>query len=150
MADSLTDLAHDHHEINRQVLAVAASLRDLTPDAEAFVTFTGALADLQELLFSHFAVEEEGLFPFLAETFPQLATRVHDMIVAHDTICGALTRTRYLTPTAGNLAAIHTLYERFEVAYANHAASELALLTDLDARLSSEQRVTLTGLIHGL
>jgi iron-sulfur cluster repair protein YtfE (RIC family) len=150
MADSIAHLAHDHREINRQVLAVGAALRKLQHDRAALATFTAVLSNLHDLLFLHFAREEEGLFPFLAESFPELAERVHEMTVAHDAICGALTRARYFATGTGDVEAIRVMYERFEISYAGHASQEAALLHDVDARLDRAQRAALVGLIDDL
>lgn len=150
MPDSVQDLAHDHREINRQVFAVGALLLATEREPAKFAALAAALSGLHDLLFSHFAQEEEGLFPFLAETFPELAPGVHDMIAAHDRICGALTRALYLANQATHVTAIRAMYERFELAYSSHASKEATLLHELDARLSPDQRATLTGLLADL
>ncbi len=151
MTDSVQDLAHDHREINRQVFTVGALLHAAEREPAKLPALAAALSGLHDLLFSHFAREEEALFPFLAETFAELAPRVHDMIAAHDRICGALTRALYLaTQPTTNLAAIRAMYDRFELAYSTHASKEASLLHDLDAGLTPAQRATLTALIADL
>ena len=147
MPDSVHDLGHDHLEINRRVLAVGKLARDSNAAATSLVT---ALGDLRELLFFHFAREEEGVFPFIAEAFPDLAERARAMAVAHDTICGALARTVHLASAGSDAAAIVALYERFEVAYSSHASLEAALLDDLNARLDPANRASLVRLLEGL
>lgn len=150
MTDSVSDLTHDHRDINQRVLAVSGALRQLDGDTDGFSAFTVGISELHDLLFAHFAREEEGLFPFLADALPDLAGRVHDMTIAHDTICGALTRARHLATSPDNLEAVRTMYERFELAYATHASTETALLADLETRLAPDQRAALEGLLDGL
>ena len=150
MTDSISDLAHDHHELNRHVLAAGSALRALLRDPAARPAFETALSNLHDLLFDHFAREEEAMFPFIADAFADLATRVHDMTIAHDTICGALTRALHLANNTGEAEPIRALYERFEQAYAGHAALEATLLRELDQRLSSAQREQLGSLLEDL
>jgi hypothetical protein len=150
MSDSVHALGHDHLEINRQVLAVGALLRKLQRDGNAASVLVTALGELCELLFFHFAREEEGVFPFIADAIPELAERARAMSIAHDTICGALARTFHLASAGGDVVAIVTMYERFEVTYASHASLEASLLEDLDARLDPAQRATLVAMLKGL
>ena len=111
---------------------------------------TKPLVELRENLFLHFAREEEGLFPFVAQHVSALAEQIHVMEVAHDTICGALVRMVHLTSTAAPLATVEHVFERFENAYAAHAVAESELLGELATRLDSEQRTTLAALVEGL
>jgi non-ribosomal peptide synthetase component F len=147
MSDSVRDLAHDHREINRQVLAagVLARRRD-APAAE----LVAALGQLRDALFTHFALEEEGLFPFLAAALPALAERAHALGIAHDTICGALVRSFDLASKGADAAAIEAVFERFETAYANHSSVEAVLLDDVGRMLDGEQRAKLAGVLAGL
>jgi iron-sulfur cluster repair protein YtfE (RIC family) len=148
MGDPVHDLSHDHAEINGRVLAVAGLLKQSRPTADPNVAL--ALDELRELLFLHFAREEEGLFPLVAEAAPALAAQVHDMAVAHDAICGALARACHLAQSLGETSALTTVYERFEHAYAMHARAEASLLSQLDQVLDAEQRNRLAALIEGL
>jgi len=152
MNDLVQDLVHDHADINRRVFALGATIRTLDRDdgqgmALALVT---RLGELRELLFLHFAREEEGLFPFVAEVVPDLAEPVHAMALAHDAICGGLARMYHLASTNAELGQITSLFTRFEAAYATHAETEAELLKTLSARLDSEQRARLWELVRGL
>jgi hypothetical protein len=69
------------------------------------------------------------------------------MIAAHDTICGALRRALYLVSDPKNVAALHTMFARFELAYSAHASEEATLLRELDVRLDLDQRAALSALI---
>ena len=152
MIDPVQDLVHDHADINRRVFALGATIRTLDRDdgqgmALALVT---RLGELRELLFLHFAREEEVLFPFVAEVVPDLAEPVHAMALAHDAICGGLARMYHLASTNAELGQITSLFTRFEAAYATHAETEAELLKTLSARLDSEQRARLWELVRGL
>jgi iron-sulfur cluster repair protein YtfE (RIC family) len=152
MTDPIQDLAHDHTDINRRVLALGSAVRALGRDdgdgmALALVT---RLGELRELLFLHFAREEEGLFPFVSETVPDLAEQVHAMALAHDAICGGLARMNHLAAANAEIATIAAVFSRFEIAYASHAEIEAEILHTLGVRLDPEQRERLAVLVRGL
>lgn len=75
MSDPVRDLAHDHADLNRRVLALAAAFGTCsrTPDASA-ESLAPKLVELRETLFLHFVREEEGLFPFMW-TWPRSSSR---------------------------------------------------------------------------
>jgi len=145
--DPVGDLAHDHAALNRAVVALGARL------AERDVT-SGDVADelvaLREELFHHFAQEEEGLFPFVAEAFPDHADRIDEMARAHDGICGALARACHLAADDADKALVIAMFARFEVAYATHAKLEGGLLEELGPKLSLAQRQRLADLVRDL
>lgn len=143
MPDGLLPIRHDHAALNRRVLDASA----LVAARASSETLAAALVDLREELFAHFAEEEEGLFPFVAQVLPSLAARVHEMTIAHDAICAALSRACYAAQaSADHLAS----YERFEEAYAVHARSESDLLDRLRGMLDEAQRDRLAQLIAEL
>jgi len=152
MTDPIQELAHDHADINRRVIALGAAVRALARDdgdgmALALVT---RLDELRELLFLHFAREEEGLFPFVSEAVPDLAEQVHAMALAHDAICGGLARMYHLAAANADIATIGAVFSRFEIAYASHAEMEAEILHALGGRLGREQREQLAVLVRGL
>ncbi|HEY0194713.1 MAG TPA: hemerythrin domain-containing protein [Kofleriaceae bacterium] len=158
MSDPIDDLTHDHADINRRVLAVGSAIRALDREggdglARALVKQVG---ELRELVFRHFAREEEGLFPFVTEAFPdagessELGQAVQAMAVAHDAICGALARVYHLAEANAEIAAITLVFGRFETAYASHAETEAQFLRKLAASLAPGQRDQLAALVHGL
>jgi hypothetical protein len=152
MTDPVEDLVHDHADINRRVLTLGSAIRALDRNdgngmALALVT---RLGELRELLFLHFAREEEGLFPFVAEAVPELAEQVHAMAVAHDAICGGLARMYHLASTNEDLAVILVVFARFEAAYGSHADTEATLLHELSQKLDPAQRAQLSELVRGL
>lgn len=148
--DPLKALAHDHGDLNRRVLALGARIRTLHGRAAGSDELSFELAELRDVLFFHFAREEEGLFPFVAETVPELRGQVDIMSVAHDTICGSLARMVHLAATSASIATIAALFDRFENTYAAHAHAESELLDSLEARLDAKQRVQLLDLVAGI
>jgi iron-sulfur cluster repair protein YtfE (RIC family) len=148
MRDAVLDLVHDHAALNRRILAIGGLVRQL--DRTRVPELVAPLRELREELFLHFAREEEGLFPFVAEAVSDLADRVHEMALAHDAICGALVRMIHLANTGGTPKAIAGLHGRFERAYAAHAKSEAELLDALQSRLDPDQRSRLAALVDGL
>lgn len=152
LTDPIDDLTHDHADINRRVLAIGMALRALDRDggdglARALLKHVG---ELRELVFLHFAREEEGLFPFVADAVPDLVASVQDMSVAHDAICGALARVYHLAEASAGISAITAVFTRFEAAYASHAETEAEFLRKLAASLAPAQRDQLAALVHGL
>jgi len=152
MTDPVQELVHDHADINRRVLALGAAIRalDRRDGGGMAVALVPRLGELRELLFLHFAREEEGLFPFVAETVPELADRVHAMAMAHDAICGGLARMCHLASANAELAHVLAVFARFEAGYASHADAEAELLRELTTRLDAEQRGRLADLVRGL
>ena len=151
MTDPIDQLTHDHGDLNRRVLAIGTQVRSLqrvtSSTTESLVT---PLRELREMLFLHFAREEEGLFPFVTEHLVELSAQIHEMEVAHDTICGALARMVHLAQTDSTLALVAQLFDRFENAYADHAQMEAELLDSLSTRLDDDQRTRLAALVDGL
>ena len=145
MSDPVHELAHDHGEINGRVLALGKQLAQAVPG-----DLNTPLTELRDLLFLHFAREEEGLFPFVADAVPDLAGIVRQMEIAHDTICGTLARMVHLAATQGTVPTIAALFERFQVLYSEHSTTEASLLSSLDKRLDRSQRDQLASLVSGL
>jgi hypothetical protein len=152
MTDPVQDLVHDHADINRRVLALGSAIRTLDRnDGHGMaLALAGRLNELRDLVFLHFAREEEGLFPFVAEAVPELADQVHAMALAHDAICGGLARMYHLAATNADLTVIGTVFARFEAAYGSHAEAEAELLHQLSRRLDPAQREQLADLVRGL
>lgn len=144
--DPIDALVHDHADINRRVLEIGKLLAG-QGDADQHVD--ARLVELREELFHHFAREEEGLFPFVTERFPDLASSVEAMETAHDAICGVVARMCHIVASA-NVATMRSLFERFEVTYAQHAKIEAALLGRLAGRLDADERDKLAQLVRDL
>jgi hypothetical protein len=152
MNDPLADLAHDHADINRRVFAVGGAIRALDcEDGNGLaLALVSRLDELRELMFLHFAREEEGVFPFVGEAVPELADQVHAMAVAHDAICGGLARLCHLAAANAEPQTIRSVFARFETAYGSHAEAEAQLLRTLGAQLGPDDRAQLAELVRGL
>lgn len=146
--DPVRELAHDHADLNRRVLELGAKLAGRRTETDA--PLDAMLSELREHLFLHFAREEEALFPLVAEELPDLAERVDAMAVAHDAICGALARMIYMVATGAQPSTLWGMFERFETAYAAHAAAETELLRSLEGRLDAEQQARLAELVRSV
>lgn len=146
MGDPVHELAHDHADLNRRVLDLGA----LIEREQRAIELIAPVRELRELLFLHFAREEEALFPFVIELVPQLRDQIEAMATAHDAICGALARMLHLASTDTDLPAIAAVFVRFEAAYASHAKAEAALLVSLDDHLTADQVKQLAQLVDGI
>jgi iron-sulfur cluster repair protein YtfE (RIC family) len=145
--DPVRNLAHDHAELNRQVLELGAMLAE----RRALPPMVPALKELREHMFLHFAREEEGLFPLVSEWIPELADQVLALVSAHDAVCGALARMIHAASTEeADPAAFQGLLARFQSAYGDHSKLESELLRRADAALDAGQRAQLAELVRSL
>jgi hypothetical protein len=124
--DPLEAFEHDHAALNEQVLRLGPVLAELERGdrAAAAAAFGEHLVALRDELFLHFAREEEGLFPYLAGVAPELERAVADLIAMHDEICGAVARMVHVVGSQPRLDVLLPLFDRFEVAYAQHSQAE--------------------------
>lgn len=155
--DPLDQLAHDHGQLSVQVFEILHALErgPSPPSSVERIWLRDRLVDLREALLLHFAREEEGLFPFLKQHFPEAAARVAAMEIAHDGVCGSVTRMAYLAEQgsdafARNLVVIGATFKRFLDGYMSHSRLESDLVQDVAGRLDAGQRAVLTELIRGL
>lgn len=148
--DPVATLVHDHAAINRILLELSREMEALRRGDEVSPDFADELHALRDLLFLHFAQEEEGLFPFVAEALPALSEQVQSMAAAHDGICGGLSRLIHMLETQADRTTTLSVFERFELAYAEHAHLETQLLTVVDRDVSPAQRAQLAELVRGL
>jgi hypothetical protein len=139
----LHQLEHDHTALSQHV----AELRTLV-HREPRDIFASKLDAVMSDLFEHFAREEEGLFPYIIEQFPDQADVVAQLQAAHDRICGAASRIAALSPEQIDLAI--TLFERFDAEYTGHAQRETEFLRSLGARLSPTQQDALSKILQHL
>lgn len=163
-SDPLRQFEHDHGHLNELFLELSELLRRFDAsagtegEAGAEETHAELLAHLEALrddLFTHFAREEEGLFPFVAAHFPELGEDVGRIASAHDGVCGALSRLLELAgrgPAAlrDQRPAATALLGRLEAGYATHGREEGVLLRRLEERVTDAERRALAGLLAGL
>ncbi|HRC58743.1 MAG: hemerythrin domain-containing protein [Myxococcales bacterium] len=149
--DPVESLVHDHMAINQLLIELAKIMDQVRQGAKAEVLgAAGMLHELRELLFLHFAREEEGLFPFVTEVLPDLSWHVQSMAAAHDGICGGLSRLIHMLATDAEILSVLSVFDRFERAYGEHARAEAQLLQSIDRSASAEQRMKLADLVRGL
>lgn len=145
----MLDLTHDHGEINRLVLDVGNALRSAPANPDG-LPLDVRFGELQDVVFHHFAREEEALFPYIAEAIPDLVPEIDALLLAHDAICGLLARLVHMAATPAAGTGLGPLYARFEAAYAAHAKGEAAFLGSLNARLDHAQRKRLAALVDAV
>lgn len=158
LSDPLDELAHDHGELSALIFEVLHALESKTeppPPPVEQAWLRDHLGALREALLLHFAREEEGLFPFVEQRFPEATLRVAAMVAAHDGMCGAVTRMAYLAEQGAEvfprqLPTITASFTRFLDGYVTHSRLETELVDELAARLDPGQRAALAELIVGL
>ena len=148
--DPVATLVHDHAAINRILLELGKEMEALRKGEEVNPDLADELHALREILFLHFAQEEEGLFPLVAEGLPALADQVASMAAAHDGICGGLSRLIHMLETQADTVTTLGIFDRFEHAYSEHARLEAQLLAVVDREVSAAQRAQLADLVRGL
>ncbi len=157
-SDPIIGLEHDHSHLSslvaslREALDGARATRDL---GELRGELVEALRLLSDDLFTHFAREEEGLFPIVVEELPDLAGIVAAVVATHDRICGAVSRMTYVVEKGSDglgaeLDALLALFQRFDEHYSAHARDELELLRALDRRLDGRQRAAVAKILKEL
>lgn len=146
-------LSHDHRHLTELILEVRSML-GAEDASDVHAELVDAVDRLRDELMTHFAREEEGLFPFVETHLADLRARVGALAAGHDRVCGSLARLSHslgrahAEPTS-RAAAVDT-FARFEDAYALHSRDELTLLADVDRRLDADARRELRHLLAGL
>lgn len=149
--DPVDSLTHDHLHLSELVLAVRERLERLARSPAVRTELAAAVERLRDELLTHFALEEEGLFPFVAQKGADFARRAAALEAGHDAVCGSVSRLLYLVqkPTS-QAAACVAIFERFEQSYASHAQDEVAFLRDVGAHLDAGDRRELRAILDGL
>lgn len=157
--DVVSELEHDHVGLTQLVAELRGLVVSLVRAGAAVDALHPRLLDLvlelQGELVEHFAEEEEGLFPFLAERRPELGAAIEDLARNHDAICGTATRLAALAergPAAlgASLHQFEALFQRLDAAYEAHAAAELRFLRAAGAGLDEGERRALAERLRGL
>jgi hemerythrin-like domain-containing protein len=157
VSDPLVRLEHDHSHLSGLVAALREAVENAEKESDASTETHGeileSLRSLRDDLFSHFAREEEGLFPLVLADLPDLEPLVARVTESHDRICGILGRMGHVvegTSGAAATAALSSLFARFDEAYTVHSRDELALLHALDGRLPLQARRAVAKLLREL
>lgn len=150
LADPVRQLEHTHGHLNELAADAKRLLSEGSPATEAREELISALELLRDELLTHFANEEEALFPFIRANVPAKAGTVERLEGAHDAICGTVTRLVYLAAHEGDATALAGLHRRFESAYAEHSQMEAMLFDELARSLTAIQRGELAVLLRGV
>lgn len=154
--DPVRELGHSHEHLTKLVLEAGHLLRATPGERKVEGTalrLRTCLGSLRENLLRHFALEEEGLFPFIRASLPGRGEQVDRLALAHDTICGSVVRLAHAADTGQaneDRSALASLYGRFETAYARHSREEADLFAELERALDASQRAQLAELLRGL
>jgi len=154
-SDPIKELTHDHGHLSELVQAAAALLARMERAEDmsegAIDELVHAVEILRDGLLSHFAREEEGLFPFVDAKVPTLGPQVAELLADHDAVIARtaeLLRAAELAAGTGvGYALCVSTYDRFVEVYAAHAQSEQALLRAVDAALDVDARTALRALL---
>ncbi len=151
-ANPVLHFGHSHAHLGQLTRELAALLGgNGSAGAEAREKLAALASELRHELLEHFANEEEALFPFIREHFPQRSDAVDRLHAAHDIICGTLVRFSFLAERDAELSNEARLaFERFETAYGNHSRDEAELLENIGRSLTPAQQTELETLLHGL
>jgi len=159
LGDPVREFEHTHEHLTKlaleagRLLRPAPSARSDGPAEDDRRRLRACLESLRDELLRHFAVEEEGLFPFIRANLPGKAEEVDRLALAHDAICGAVVRLAHAAEAnraSEGRAALASLYERFDAAYARHSREEADLFAALAGALNAGQRAALAELLRGL
>ena len=152
--DPIEQFTHDHGHLGSLVQSVATTLSRRELSEAVIDELVHAAELLRDSLLSHFAREEEGLFPFIEANVPALSARVSQLLADHDAVIARATdliRTMSKAEQAqvGHASCV-AAYDRFVEVYAGHHQAEQSLLAACDAALDQAHRRELRGLLEAI
>jgi iron-sulfur cluster repair protein YtfE (RIC family) len=135
--------------------AVQAALRGERTPQEIQSEVIEFLTVAEDEIYEHFDREEQGLFPFVIKTMPDSEKRVRDLEMAHDRMCGVLSRMHRIADQAGeafanDFDAFVAIFARFEANYSKHSKDEWHLLNELGQQVDDEDREELAEILRAL
>jgi iron-sulfur cluster repair protein YtfE (RIC family) len=157
--DPVQRLEHDHVHIGRLVTELRESIQEVLRGERSAVelrdTLDEFLALAQEEIFAHFEREETGVFPLLAEHLPDTRAVIAELELAHDRMCGVVSRMQHLVrggdaALTSQFEAFVGLFARFDANFVKHARDEWELLRNVAERLGPEQRRELARRLESL
>ena len=157
--DPIGKFEHDHVHLTRMVDAIRDSiqgcLRGEVEPGELRDDFADFLSLLNEELYEHFDLEEEGLFPYILEHFADTKELIDSLQRGHDRMCGLASRMEHMLRNDAEafgerFDALIALFARFDANYVKHAASERGLLRSLHERVNPAQRKALAEILEAL
>lgn len=152
----VTTLEHEHHHVEKIMddmrEAIGQVLREERAPVDLRDTFDAFSAIADDELYGHFDREEQVLFPFLLENFPDAKDTIRRLEHGHDRMCGALSRMQRLlaqdeAAIENNFDAIMMLFARFDTNFMQHVEEERELLSAMSKRLDPEQLKTLARML---
>jgi iron-sulfur cluster repair protein YtfE (RIC family) len=154
MKDPIARLEFFHGHLSELVLRAgrlvrAGALSPTTLSSDRRMELVAVLETLREELLTHFADEEEGLFPFVRLALPGKSAAVDALEKSHDSICGSVVRLAHLAQRGATGEHV-ALFDRFELAYAEHSRDEATLLEELQGTLDDQRRGELADLLRGV
>ena len=156
---TLQRLEHDHLHIAKLVEALRETLQAAIRGEHDVTSLHAELEEFlslaQEEIFEHFQREEEALFPFVMEHFPDTADTIRGLERAHDHICGVTSRMMHIADTgpegtAQQLDALLSLFARFDAYFSRHAKEEGKLLEFLRFNLGDQERARLALILEDI
>lgn len=152
--DPIAELSHDHSDLGVLVQAVRDTFvrveGEAMPWSDALHELEDGAEALREGLLTHFAREEEALFPFLDRQLPELQVRVAALLADHDAVlrCAAeLCRSVASARIGAEAEHARSAWLSFEETYARHAQDEHKLLRDVGSALDDGARRELRALL---
>ena len=106
---------------------------------------TDGLEAFREELLEHFAREQEGAFPFIAQRLPSEQARVDELVAQHDRIAEAINevvKDLNAADPAQGIANWSSALARFDALYAEHSKTEVAFFSDVTAALGADGNAT--------
>lgn len=145
LATPLQELAHDHRELSGLLVAVHEALARIESGASKLEDevheMTDGLEAFREELLEHFAREQEGAFPWVAERLPAERARVDSLVAEHDRIAESINVVVKDLHTFDLVTWTQAL-ARFDALYAEHSKSELAFYRDVTTALEGDAAAT--------
>lgn len=150
-------LEHEHrlveNIINDMRGAIDQVLREERAPVDLRHTFDEFSAIADDELYGHFDREEQVLFPFLLENFPDAKDAIRRLENGHDRMCGALSRMQRLlaqdeAAIENNFDTIAMLFARFDANFTQHVDQERELLQAMSQRLDEEQLKKLAAMLE--
>ena len=149
MGTPLQELAHDHRELNDLLVAVHEAIarieKGVSKLEDELHEMTDGLEAFREELLEHFAREQEGAFPWLANRLPDERTRVDELIAQHDRIAeslNAVIKDLAKPDQSASTISWSQALTRFEKLYAEHSKTELAFFNDITTALENDAGAT--------
>ena len=136
--EDLDSISYDHAALSSQVTYVLALLAALRAERLEMTSLHAEVLRqtdiLGSVLMDHIAYEEESAFPYLAEKYPYLTSRINSILTQHAEVVGAFNEFRSVLNANDASISRHMLLakaEAFDTVFEQHATVETQLLQEL-------------------